>query len=86
MGAEGEGDGSMGYQREGGRTGTLTPFQVPESLTSARPPFHPPTTCPAMLLAVALYFAALVVAIAAVGRALAPPSVRLLDAGHRLSR
>lgn len=39
-----------------------------------------------MLLAVALYFAALVVAIAAVGRALAPPSVRLLDAGHRLSR
>jgi hypothetical protein len=39
-----------------------------------------------MLLAVALYFAALVAAIAAVGRALAPPAVRLLDVGHRLSR
>ena len=38
-----------------------------------------------MLLAVALYFAALVVAIAAVGRTLAPPAVRALDAGLRLA-
>ena len=76
----------MGYPRKGGGTGTLTPFQVPKSPTSACPPFHLHTIRPAMLLAVALYFAALVVATVAVGRALAPPSVRHLDAGHRLPR
>jgi hypothetical protein len=39
-----------------------------------------------MALAVALYFAALVAAIAAVGRALVPPAVRVLDATLRLPR
>ncbi len=38
-----------------------------------------------MLAAIALYFAALVVAIAAVGRSLAPPSVRALRRGETLS-
>ena len=84
IGAEGDGKGSTGYQRKGGQTATLTPFQVPESPTSAAGPFPPSTDPGPMTLLVLLWFAALVVAIAAVGRALAPPSVRHL--AHTLPR
>ena len=74
----------MGYRWGPARTGTLTPFQVPESLTSAAPPFSLSTDPGPMTLLVLLWFAALSVATVAVGRALAPPSVRLL--GHTLPR
>lgn len=75
-----------GYPRTEAGTGTLTPFQVPDSPTSAAPPFHSGTDTAPMLLAVVFYFVALVAAIAAVGRTLAPPALRHLDAELRPSR
>ena len=83
MGTSGKG-GSMGYRWNGARTGTLTPFQVPQSLTSAAGPFPPLTDPGPMALVVVLWFVALSAATVAVGRALAPPSVRHL--GHSHSR
>ena len=68
----------MGYRRITAETGTLTPFQVPQSPISAAPPFPHPADSDPMTLLVALWFAALLAATVAVGRALAPPSVRHL--------
>ena len=71
----------MGYRWGAARTGTLTPFQVPQSLTSAANPFPLSTDPGPMALLVLLWFAALSAATVAVGRALAPPSVRHLGLG-----
>ena len=65
----------MGYPRGRGDAGTLQPFQVGHSPTSGPPAFRPPTTADAMAALVALYFAALLAALGAVGRSLAPPAV-----------
>ena len=74
----------MGYRWKEAGTATLTPFQVPQSLTSAASPFPLATDLGPMTLLVVLWFAPLSASIVAVGRALAPPSVRHL--GHTLSR
>ena len=64
----------MGYTGRDGETRTLQPFQVRHSPTSGPPALCPPTTADAMAALVALYFAALVAAIGAVGRTLVPPA------------
>lgn len=81
MGASGEGE-PMGYRWKETGTGTLTPFQVAQSLTSAADPFPLLTDPGPMLVLLLLWFAALAVAIVAVGRTLAPPSVRHLRHAH----